>query len=63
LSREAVHNWADKLFQRRSKVAYDARPGVETAETTVKNFYAAGVDALVKRCDICIIVGGGYVEK
>jgi hypothetical protein len=29
------------------------------AETTV----AAGFDALVKRWDKCINVGGGYVEK
>jgi hypothetical protein len=28
-----------------------------------KDFYAAGVDALVKRWDKCISVGGGYVEK
>jgi hypothetical protein len=27
-----------------------------------KDFYAAGFDALVKRWDKCIIVGGGYVE-
>jgi hypothetical protein len=33
------------------------------AETTVKNFHAAGFDALVKRWDKCVIVGGGYVEK
>jgi hypothetical protein len=28
-----------------------------------KDFYAAGFDALVERCDKCINVGGGYVEK
>jgi hypothetical protein len=28
-----------------------------------KDFYAAGFDALVKRRDKCINVGGGYVEK
>jgi hypothetical protein len=28
-----------------------------------KDFYAAGFDVLVKRCDTCISVGGGYVEK
>jgi hypothetical protein len=28
-----------------------------------KDFYAAGFDALVKRWDTCINVGGGYVEK
>jgi hypothetical protein len=32
------------------------------AETTVIHFYAAGLDALVKRSDKCINVGGGYVE-
>jgi hypothetical protein len=28
-----------------------------------KDFYVAGFDALVKRWDKCINVGGGYVEK
>jgi hypothetical protein len=28
-----------------------------------KDFYAVGFDALVKRWDKCISVGGGYVEK
>jgi hypothetical protein len=28
-----------------------------------KDFYAAGFDALVKRWDKCIGVGGGYFEK
>jgi hypothetical protein len=32
-------------------------------ETTVKNFYAVGFDALVKRWDKCINVGGRYVAK
>jgi hypothetical protein len=32
-------------------------------EITVKNSYAAGFDALVKRRDKCIDVGGGYIEK
>jgi hypothetical protein len=32
-------------------------------EATVKDFYAAGFDALVKRWEKRIIVGGGYVEK
>jgi hypothetical protein len=35
----------------------------QVAETTVKGFYAADFDALVKRWDKCISVGGGYVEK
>jgi hypothetical protein len=33
------------------------------AETTVTNFYAAGMDTLVKRWDKCINIGEGYVEK
>jgi hypothetical protein len=33
------------------------------AEATVKNFYGAGFDELVKRWDKCISVGGKYVEK
>jgi hypothetical protein len=28
-----------------------------------KNLYAAGFNALIKRWDKCINVGGGYVEK
>jgi hypothetical protein len=28
-----------------------------------KDFYAAGFEALVKRWDKCICVGGGYVKK
>jgi hypothetical protein len=39
----------EKFSQERSKVADVARPGAEMAETTVKDFYAAGLDALVKR--------------
>jgi hypothetical protein len=38
LSRKAVHNWVKKFSQGRSKVADDARPGAEVAESTVKNF-------------------------
>jgi hypothetical protein len=60
---KAVHNWGEKFSQGRSKVADDAQPGVEVAKTTVKNFYAVGFDALAKRWDKCIDVGGGYVEK
>jgi hypothetical protein len=33
------------------------------AETTVKDLYAAGYEALVKRWDKCISVGREYVEK
>jgi hypothetical protein len=33
------------------------------AETTARNFNAAGFNALVKQWDKCIDVGGWYVEK
>jgi hypothetical protein len=36
ISREAVHNWVEKFSQGRSKVADDAQPGAEVAETTVR---------------------------
>jgi hypothetical protein len=62
LSRKAIHSWVEKFSQGRSKVADDER-SCELAETKVKNFCAAGFDALEKRCDKCINVGGGYVEK
>jgi hypothetical protein len=63
LSRKVVDNWVEKFSQGLSKVADDAQPGGEVAETTAKDFYAAGFDALIMRWDNCIIVGGGYVEK
>jgi hypothetical protein len=54
LSRKAVPPWWQTFRWWR---------GVELAETTVKNFYAAGFDTLVKRCGKCVKVYGGYVEK
>jgi hypothetical protein len=41
-SRKAVHNCVEKLSQRRSKVADDARPGAEVAEPTAKTFLCCG---------------------
>jgi hypothetical protein len=63
LLRKAVHSWVEKHGER---FADD-----EEVETEVrkwprqqsKDFCAAGFDALVKRWDVCINVGGGYVEK
>jgi hypothetical protein len=45
------------------QVADDARAGVEEAETTKKDYYAAGFDTLVKRWGECISVGGAYIRK
>jgi hypothetical protein len=63
LSRKAVHNWVDKSGKR---FADD-----EEVETEVRKWlrqqsedlHAAGFDSLIKRCDKCMNVGGGYVEK
>jgi hypothetical protein len=42
LSRKAVHNWAEKFSQESSKVADDARPGAEVAETIFKRLLCCG---------------------
>jgi hypothetical protein len=71
LSHKAVHNWVEKFSQERSKVADDARPGrpvgIATEATVLRqqseDFCVAGFEALVKRWENCISVGGGYVEE
>jgi hypothetical protein len=60
---KAVHNWVEKRGKR-----FADDEGVETEvrkwlRQQSKDFYAAGFDALVKRWDNCISVGGGYVQK
>jgi hypothetical protein len=63
LLRKALHSWVEK---RSKRFAVD-----EDVEMVLRywlrqqsnGFYAAGFDALVKRWDKCINVGGGYVEK
>jgi hypothetical protein len=42
LSLKAFYNWVEKFSQGRSKVADDARPGAEVAETTVKRLLCCG---------------------
>jgi hypothetical protein len=39
---KVVHNWVEKFSQKRSKVADEARPGAEVAETTVKRLICYG---------------------
>jgi hypothetical protein len=55
-----VHNCIEKFSQRSSKLSGDAPLGADVAET---DLYAAFFDALVKRWDKRINVGGGHVEK
>jgi hypothetical protein len=51
LWRKAVHNWVANVSLMTKRLKQQP-----------KYFYAAGFDALVKRWDKCINVGGGYVE-
>jgi hypothetical protein len=63
LSLNAVHSWVEKLgkcFAYDEEVETDVRKWLRQQS---KDFYAAGFDALVKRWDKCINVGGGYVMK
>jgi hypothetical protein len=43
LSREAVHNWVEKISRGRSKVADDARPDVEMTEIRDKRLLCCGI--------------------
>jgi hypothetical protein len=63
LPRKAVHNWVEKFSQGRSEVADDETEVRKWLRQQSKDFYAAGLDALIKRWDKFIYVGGGYVEK
>jgi hypothetical protein len=60
---KAVHNGVEKFTEERSKVVDDVRLAAELAEITVKILVCCGFDALVKRWNKCVSVGGGYVEK
>jgi hypothetical protein len=58
-----AHNLVEKLSQGRSKVSDDAIEARKWLGQTSLYFFAADFDALVKRWDKCIKVGGGHVEK
>jgi predicted nucleic acid-binding Zn ribbon protein len=63
LSCRAVHNWVekrDKHFADDEDVETEVRKWLRQQSN---DFHAAGFYVLVKRCDKCINVGGGYVEK
>jgi hypothetical protein len=54
LSHKAVHSWIEKRFADDEEVETEVRKWLRQQS---KNFYAAGLDALVKRWDKCINVG------
>jgi hypothetical protein len=60
LSRKAVHNFLEIFLKdvRNSQIIPD-----QVRKWLEKDFYAAVFDALVKRWDKCVNVGGRYVEK
>jgi hypothetical protein len=63
LSRKAAHNWDEKFSQdvRQWQMMPDQVRKCLRQQST--DFYEAAFDALVKRCEKCISVGGGYVKK
>jgi hypothetical protein len=63
LVHKAVHKCVEKFSQGLSKITDDARQGAKLLETTLKNFYSPGFDALIMQRNNCINVGGLYVEK
>jgi hypothetical protein len=60
LSSKAVHNWVLQRFADDEEVETEVR---KWRRQQSKDFCTADFDALVKRWDKCISVGGGYVEK
>jgi hypothetical protein len=48
LSSKAVHSCVEKFSQGRLKIADDARPGAEVAETTVKRLQCCGFQCIGK---------------
>jgi hypothetical protein len=63
LLQKALLNWVEKFSQGRLKVANDETEVWKRLRQKSRDFYAVGFDALVKRWDKFISVGGGYVEK
>jgi hypothetical protein len=62
-SRKDIHTWVEKHckgFADDEKFEKEVRKWLRQQS---KDFYAAGLDALVKRWDKCVSVGGGYVGK
>jgi hypothetical protein len=63
LSREAVNGLVEKrgkYFPDDEEVETEAR---KCLRQQLKDFYAAGFGAFLRRWDMCINVGGEYVEK
>jgi thiamine kinase-like enzyme len=62
-SRKAVLSWAEKFSQGYPNVADNETEVRKWLRQQSKDFYAVGIDALVKPLDKYINVGRGYVDK
>jgi hypothetical protein len=60
-----VHSWVAKVSLKTKKLKrkYGSTEVRKWLRQQPKDFCAASFDALIKRRDKCISVGGGYVEK
>ena len=63
LSRQAVHNWVQKFSEGRTSIEDEHRVGRITFRQQPKEFFAAGLQGLVKRWDKCLKLYEDYVEK
>jgi hypothetical protein len=63
LPRTADHIWVEKFCEGRSNSLDDETEVRMRLKQHSKDFSSAGFDALLKRRDKCINVGGKYVEK
>jgi hypothetical protein len=62
-SRQGVHNWVQKISERRTSIEDEHRVCRITFRQQPKEFFAAGFQGIVKRWDKCLNLYGDYVEK
>jgi hypothetical protein len=60
LLRKAVHTWVANVSLNTKSLKRRLGSGLDKSQ---KDFCAAGFDAVIKRWDKCVNVGGEYVEK
>ena len=63
LSRQADNNWEQNFSEGRTSIEDEHRVGRIKFRHQPKEFFAAGLQKLVKRWDKCLNLYGDYVEK
>ena len=63
LSRQAVHNWAQKFSEGRTSIEDEHRAGRPVEIATPETLQRVEDRGLVKRWDKCLNLYGDYVEK